>query len=220
MGKPASSQQRTAPARSPRRRLSPEVRRDLLLDAAAGIVTAEGVSAVTMERVGLDAGVSKALAYSYFGNRTSLLAALLLREYPAFTSTPADEPEASLEDVVRATTVDYLFHVAEKGELLQRLLAEPAVVDAVADHHRLGRQDTAQFFGALMTRDFGIGPDLACCAADMLMGVTGAAGRILNRNGPAGDRTELSGLVTQIIMAAVRELARDPAITDEGRAPR
>ena len=220
MDKRTSPQQRTALAQSRRRRLSPEVRRDLLLDAAASIVTAEGVSAVTMERVGLEAGVSKALAYAYFGNRTTLLAALLLREYPAFTSTPADQPEARLEEVVRATTVDYLFHVAEKGELLQRLLAEPAVVDAVADHHRLGRQDTAQFFGALMSRDFGIAPELACCAADMLMGVTGAAGRILSRSAPAADRDELSDLVTQIIMAAVRELASDAAITNEGRAPR
>jgi AcrR family transcriptional regulator len=220
MDKRTSPQRRTALAQSPRRRLSPEVRRDLLLDAAATIITAEGVSAVTMERVGLEAGVSKALAYAYFGNRTTLLAALLLREYPAFASTPSDQPEAKLEDVIRATTIDYLFHVAEKGELLQRLLAEPAVVDAVADHHRLGRQNTAQFFGALMSRDFGISPELAVCAADMLMGVTGAAGRILSRGGPAADRDELSELVTQIIMAAVRELASDPAITDEGRAPR
>ncbi len=220
MNKRPSSLRLTAPAQPPRRRLSPEVRRDLLLDSAAAIVTAEGVSAVTMERVGLEAGVSKALAYAYFGNRTTLLAALLLREYPAFSSRPPGQPEAKLEDVVRATTVDYLFHVAEKGELLQRLLAEPAVVDAVSDHHRLGRQDTAQFFGALMSRDFGISPELACCAADMLMGVTGAAGRILNRGGPAADRDELSDLVTHIIMAAVRELASDAAITNEGRAPR
>ena len=74
---------RAEPARSKRRRLSPEVRQNLILDVAADIVVADGVSAVSMELVGREAGVSKALVYSYFPNRIDLLGALLRREYQA-----------------------------------------------------------------------------------------------------------------------------------------
>ena len=70
-----------------RRRLSPEVRRELILDETARLVVQGGVSAVSMERLGRDAGISKALVYNYFPNRTDLLSELLKREIPVF-----DEP--------------------------------------------------------------------------------------------------------------------------------
>lgn len=167
-----------------------------------------------MERIGAEAGVSKALAYNYFGNRTTLLAALLLREYPAFRGTeahPVDESR-TFEEIVAETTGSYIRHVVEKGVLLQRLMAEPTVVAGVSQHHLLGRDATAAFFGAQMARDHGVAPEIATRAADILMGVTGAAGRVVDARG--SDIEEMTRLVTRIIMAAVRELA-PPQMTDE-----
>jgi AcrR family transcriptional regulator len=54
-----------------RRRLDPQVRRDLILDEAARIVAEEGVSTVSMERLGREAGISKALVYNYFPSRNA-----------------------------------------------------------------------------------------------------------------------------------------------------
>lgn len=160
-----------------------------------------------MDRIAVEADVSKALAYAYFRNRTTLLAALLLREYPAFTWTetrPVDVTRA-FEDIVRETTGSYIRHVVEKGVLLQRLMAESAVAASVAEHHSLGRDVTARFFGAQMARDHGVAPETAVRAADILMGVTGAAGRIVDARG--GNVEDMTALVTRIIMAAVRELS-------------
>ncbi len=55
----------TQTAKPRRTRLAPEERSQLILDAAAQIVVNEGVSAVNMDRLGRDAGISKALVYNY-----------------------------------------------------------------------------------------------------------------------------------------------------------
>lgn len=190
-----------------RRRLSPELRRDLILDAAAAIVAADGITAASFEAVAARAGVSKALVYAYFQNRTTMLASLLRREYPAFRNAepgPLDR-EHRFEDIIRDTTRAYLSHVAEKGILLQRLLGEPAIAAAVAEAHAIGRDATAQWFGRQMAAEFGGDPAAAARLADVLMGVTGAAGARLHREG--GDVETLTALVTRIIMAAVRSEA-------------
>lgn len=189
--------------------MAPEQRRAVILDAAAVLVSGEGVGAVSFERLAGEAGVSKALIYAYFGNRGRLLAALLLREYPAFRDIPPDEaePAGGFEELVRETTRAYLEHVAAKGILLQRLLAEPPVAAAVASANRRGREITARYFGARITREFGVPIDRAAQLADLLMGVTGSAGNLLFRG--EHDVGALTALVVRIIMAAVREAARD-----------
>lgn len=191
--------------------MSPDARRATVLDAAAAIVTREGVSAVTMDRVAQDAGASKALVYSYFSNRTTLLAQLLLREYPAFRGPAAsdsgggdgDEPFA---DLIARTTADYIGHVARNGLLLERLLGEPTVAAEVATQHSIGRATTASWFGKRIARETGIERRTAERMADVLMGVTGAAGRLV----VAGDATvdEAAALATELILSAVRGIAK------------
>lgn len=193
--------------RPKRRRLAPEVRRDLILDAAARIVSEEGVSPVSMERIGREAGVSKALVYSYFLNRNELLSALLLREYPAFQRIPAASAAGAqgFEAIIRSTTRAYLDHVAEKGVLIQRLMNEPAVAKAVAEEQLHGREATSRYFGQQMARAFAIDQDEAAIVSDILMGLTGAAGNYMFRTGE--DIEKLTELVVRMIMAAVREVA-------------
>src|SRR6516165_10333074 len=61
-------------------RLARSDRHEALLDAAAALVAAGEVQAVSMESVADHAGVSRALVYKYFLNRGDLLAALYHRE--------------------------------------------------------------------------------------------------------------------------------------------
>ena len=48
-------------AKKTRTRLNPEERKSMILDHAAKFIAAEGVSALTMERLGKEAGISKSL---------------------------------------------------------------------------------------------------------------------------------------------------------------
>ena len=61
---------KTETSKKTRTRLSPKARKNMILDSAAKLVAEEGVSAVTMERLGTEAEISKALVYNYFPSVT------------------------------------------------------------------------------------------------------------------------------------------------------
>jgi AcrR family transcriptional regulator len=201
-----------ADADPPRRRtrLAPEVRRNLILEEAARIVLEEGVSAVSMERLGRAAGVSKALVYNYFPNRNALLSALLLGEYGRFRETGRRliGTARDFPTLVRATTRAYLDHVAERGLLIQRLANEPAVAASIRPVDAAGRSETADFFGRRIAERYGLPLDQATMAADILMGLTGAAGDYLVRNGRSAD--DIEELTVRMILAALDGIAPGP----------
>jgi len=189
-----------------RRRLDPRVRRDLILDETARVVRVEGVSAVNMERIGREAGVSKALVYNYFPTKTALLAGLLLREYNRFKdeARAAADGVHDFERLVRVTTRAYLAYVAERGVIIQRLMNEPTVASAMRAADAEGRQRTIDFFSSALSRDFGLDRRTAVVVTDLLMGLTGAAGDFLARQG--ADIDEVEDLVVDMIVAAVRQV--------------
>jgi TetR/AcrR family transcriptional regulator, fatty acid biosynthesis regulator len=186
-----------------RRRLDPDVRRNLILDAAARIVLSDGLTAISMERIAREAGVSKALVYSYFGNQTALLSGLLLREYRAFQKEARAAAQAviGLEAVVRATTRAYLDHVAARGSLLQRLMMEPAIASVLKELEVANRPVTAAFFAEQIAGERGVDPKTALLASQLLMGLTGAAGDYLAETG--ADPATLEPLVVAMIMASL-----------------
>lgn len=207
-------------AEAKRRRLDPQVRRDLILDEAAATIIAEGLSAVSMEGLGRAAGVSKALIYNYFPSRSVLLSELLIREYRVFQrgGLAAAEQATDFEALVRVTTRAYLTHVATRGVLIQRLLNEPTVAQAIRGTEGEERQLTVRYFARAMTREFAVDEKLAATATDLLMGLTGAAGDYLFRS--EGDIAEIEDMVVAMIMAAVRDLAARPADRAPRAAPR
>lgn len=186
-----------------RRRLDPDVRRQLILDAAATLVIAEGLTTFSMERIAREAGISKALVYNYFGNQTALLSELLLREYRAFqkAARQAAGTVSGLEAVIRATTRAYLDHIAKRGSLIQRLMREPAIAESLQALEAAARPVTAAFFAELIVKERSIDPDKALLASQLLMGLTGAAGDHLAEAG--ADPDALEQLVVSLIMAAI-----------------
>jgi TetR/AcrR family transcriptional regulator, fatty acid biosynthesis regulator len=197
-----------------RRRLDPDVRRNLILDAAARIVLSDGLTAISMERIAREAGVSKALVYRYFGNQTALLSGLLLREYRAFQkeARAAAQAVTGLEEVVRATTRAYLDHVAARGSLIQRLMTEPSIAAALKELETVNRPITAAFFAEQIAGERGVDVKTAALASQLLMGLTGAAGDYLAET--AADPATLEPLVVAMIMASLDGLDRsvDPAV--------
>lgn len=169
----------------PRRtRLAPEERAHLILDVAAQIVTNEGVSAVNMDRLGRDAGISKALVYNYYPNRNDLLRALLLREVRLYQDQQRDAA-ASTRDVdalIRITTRTYLDHIAEKGVLIERLMNEPAIATGMGDMERQDRKQTIEYLATRLNEGLTMPPNLARMMVELTLGLTGAGGAYLDRS--------------------------------------
>src|SRR4051794_38090618 len=95
---------KTAAQRSEGARLPRADRRDALIDAAAELVAAGDIDAVSIENVAERAGVSRPLVYKHFANRGELLASVYLRESHLLTREigRAIQAAASLEDKLRA----------------------------------------------------------------------------------------------------------------------
>lgn len=174
-----------APARPPRRRLSPQDRTEQILNVAAQLILDEGLTEFSMERLGRDAGVSKALIYNYFPNQTDLLRALLEREIVQLheRGTHVIASSAGFPDMLRQTTRMYINYIATRGTLLQRLWQEPAVAGAVADANLESNGETKRYFVKQVRKQYGLPLHVAIAAVDMQMAMTDSAAQHLHSSG-------------------------------------
>ena len=86
----------------PRTRLTPEARRETLLDVAEGQFAQEGYDEIRMDRVAAGAGVSRALLYQHFPNKRDLFAAVYRRAADRLLDATVLDPGLPLADQVRA----------------------------------------------------------------------------------------------------------------------
>lgn len=154
-----------------RRRLSPEERRDHLLDVAAELVVEQGVESVTMERVAQRAEVSRGLGYAYFENSGDLLAALFEREVTAFDDrvTLATTGAITVEEHLRVAVSMYFDVLAEKGLLLIRLMQATNREPAIEQRARARDRDIERFYGDLLTSEMALPPKRARAVASILI---------------------------------------------------
>ena len=169
----------TAPAELKRRRLTPEVRRSLILDEATKLVIEKGLSAVSMEEVGRLCGISKGLVYNYFPSRDQLLAALLLRDQNELRDRGMQTAlqAKSFADLIRQTTRVYLEHTKQRGALVQALLSDPSVAQLMDEENRQARDRTIRYFVREGRRQYDLTLPIAIAVVDMLMAVTDRAGK-------------------------------------------
>jgi len=119
-------------ARAPRRRLSAEARREIILGAALDAFAAGGYNETSLEDVATRAGVSKALIYEHFASKRELFRALLntyvgeLMERVVGTIAGAEPGEDRLRQGVAA----FLSYVEERREawrMLVRNVSDPEI---------------------------------------------------------------------------------------------
>ncbi len=190
-----------------RTRLSPEARRTQILDETARIVLEEGLTAVTMERLGRETGVSKALVYNYFPSREALLANLLKREQDDLNNRGIEKAlqARSFEDLIRQTTRLYLEHTSERGALIQALLADPSVARLMEVDNAAGLDRTVRYFVKETRREYGLSLETAVVAVQLLMSMTDRAGKLVAEG--MVDIPTAEEMCVQIITAGGRRLA-------------
>jgi len=122
------SSKRPASRRS-RTRLSPQARRDHLIQVAEDIVLKQGLHAATMKQVAALAGISEAQAYNYFRSREQLLVELARREFAKIRAARQEDIENTREhyELITRTTQTYLRKMGERGGLVMALLSSPDV---------------------------------------------------------------------------------------------
>ena len=157
-----------------RPRLRGDDRYRQLLDAAAALIVKQGAAAMSMERLAVQAGVSKALPYKHFDNSEDVLAALYRRETTALgravwqALSEADDGDDSIRIGVRA----YFDEVTRRGPVLAALSRPGSTIASVADPGQAG----VVFEVEVLTRFHGLERARAKAVAGMVQGaVVGAA---------------------------------------------
>ena len=99
-------------ATEPRRRLKPEQRRELILEAAGRQFAARGHDGTRLDDVAAAAGVTKPVLYRHFGDKTALYLALLERHRADLGTFATAVPRTgALEERLRAVLEVWLTYV-------------------------------------------------------------------------------------------------------------
>jgi AcrR family transcriptional regulator len=139
---------RRGPAREERR----QQRREQFLDVTAELIEAEGLAAVTMERVAALAAVSKPMLYRHFGDRSQLLVALIERCWRDIDrSVQARLTTArTFDQQLEALVTGYFDEIAVQGRVLQLMVTsgsqEPTVEAARHQRYRAAEVEWSQFY--------------------------------------------------------------------------
>lgn len=172
-----------------RPRLRPEVRRELLLDAAVEVLLERGVGGVTMEGVAARAGVNKALPYRHFANADEVLAQLYIRYVRLLGQRvyAAVITGESADDRMRRAISAYFDTVREHGVVLSLLQAPDTRIPDAAEPEL----DAAGFLETLLVEHFGVPRRATPGVAAVLLAALGGAAAAWLREGLPRRRAEL-----------------------------
>ena len=191
-----------------RRRMRGDDRRQQLLDAAATLLVEHGAAAMSMERLAVEAGVSKALPYKHFVNSEQVLAELYRREtialgravWRALAAAPTDS------DTIRVSIRAYLDEVIARGPILSALSRPGSTISSVADPGQAG----IVFEVEVLNRFHGVDRQRAKAIAGIVQGaVVGAAGTLQAGH---GTRQDLEDDLVSVITTLVR--SSGPSVAD------
>lgn len=154
-----------------RRRLAPDQRIEEILDAAYRLVQNEGMSTLTMNKIALEAGSSKALLYSYFPNLPGLLQKLYEREYKQLQALYLEALNTlyEFEEMVRLTAKINRQNHFGRLLLLNRLEADASLRKVLAKTDRQGRSDVVNFLSKEITDNFDVPGDIAADAVKLAL---------------------------------------------------
>ena len=143
--------------------MSPEARREQILDSAVTYIVERGLSTFTLENVAHEAGVSKPLVYKYFTRREDLLRAVMEREYVYLGSHKLDvlPDDVPLEPLIRASNRNAFNYLYERGPVIRLLAADRSVAELVHQRERNERSAITEHFIKRLMKTYGVPKDVA-----------------------------------------------------------
>ena len=193
-------------ALGPRRRLPPEQRRELLLEAAGRRFGEHGYDGTRLDEIAADAGVTKPVLYRHFADKTALYLALLERHRADLGSFAAViPPTGSLEARLRAVVDVWLDYVAAHAYAWQLLFRDhgggPAVQAVRAEVQAEARRTLAGLIRALAARPI---PEREIEPLAELLRMGMASLVLLRLDDPALERDAIVDAITRVWSGVLR----------------
>lgn len=188
-----------------RRRLTPDARRDQLLDTAKAMIVEAGLQAFSIEALARTAGVSSQLVYNHFASRLELLRALLVRENEAHRARiAADLAGATTFVEVARVFVAANYDDRRPGEILTVLSSQPELAEAVEEAAREDHRSSARLLLRTLPEVQELSRREAELALALASGASVAAGGLAHRLGL--DREEAIDATMRFILAGIEAL--------------
>ena len=165
-------------------RLSPEGRRNQLLDSARDLIQDQGFSGFTMEALATEAGVSNPLVYKYFDTRLELLQELWTREYERYNRNVREQltKAENFEDIVRLF-VNLNFTELSLGEITHILGSQPELREVTKAKQKSNQRGTGLFLVNTVEEMYHLTPSQASHLVVLASGVSIEAARQYARYG-------------------------------------
>src|SRR5580658_2441367 len=178
------------PGRKRAQRMSPEQRREQILDSAVDLIVARGLSSCTLEEVAVQARISKPLIYKYFSRLQDLLKALVEREYHYLRRSgldifPRDMP---YEELVHRSTLLSIEYLYERGPIIRLLASDRSVASLAHRQDRDERSNITEYYTKRRIDVYGMPKDVATIVSTMTINAPILSARALKRKGISARR--------------------------------
>jgi AcrR family transcriptional regulator len=191
------------------KRLSPELRRSQILEAAGRLVVEQGYLPLPVEQLARAAGASKALIYTYFPTQYALFNALLDREVQSLALGGFDTA-SQVEDLEHAAVlcaILYYDHVARSGPLLHILMTDLYMKGHIEPRLLEARDEFMRRLLKLSQTALPLSEQEIYAAIEMLAAIPEEAGRLVFHR--ELDRTTARQICHGLIVSGLKAL-RDP----------
>ncbi|MEM9620001.1 MAG: TetR/AcrR family transcriptional regulator [Pseudomonadota bacterium] len=193
-----------------RTRLTPEARKNQLLDVSKQMIIGDGLQAFSLEALARAAEVSSPLVYKYFDSRVDTLQSLLVREYDIYVQRLTEEVAVAenFEAIVRLNIVSNFDHYAP-GNIIPILESQPEIAIAIRKESEKHGQQIARYLVRKTANTYNLTPRRAELVVSMSSGASIAAAQYaaLGRM----NRAQAIDLAFSYIMAGMSQAASDPA---------
>jgi len=188
-------------------RLSPDDRREQLLDATKQYIVKNGLNSLTMSSVATQANVSKPLLYKYFDTRLELLQDLLVREDERrYKKVKRDLASAADYEQIVHAVVNHNFDERSRGDVFQVLADQPDIAAALQSIQKKRRGNVGHYLVQAMMEEYEISKTDAQKVTSMASAASISAAEYYALYG--GDRDSLVNLAVRFIFDGLNTFTR------------
>jgi AcrR family transcriptional regulator len=171
-------------------RMSPEKRREQILDSAVALIISRGLSSCTLEVVAAKARISKPLIYKYFPRLDDLFKALVGREYRylrgrGLNVLPLD---VAFEEIIHRSNLRAMEYLYERGPIMRLLASDRSIAGLVKRQDRDERGVIVDYFTKRLMEVYGFPEDVARLCAVMTANAPILSIRALKASGLSAQR--------------------------------
>jgi AcrR family transcriptional regulator len=178
------------PVRKRAQRMSPDKRREQIMDSAVALIVSRGLSSCTLEAVAAEARVSKPLIYKYFPKLANLFKSLVEREYRFLRRQGLDDlpKNAAYEDVIHRSNLRSLEYLYERGPIMRLLASDRSIAGLAKRQDRDERGVMIDYFTKRCMEVYGVPRDVARVCSIMTVNAPILSVRALRNSSIAAHR--------------------------------